>query len=129
MMLKTAILAFALIAPAFAGAPGWQHTFDQDMQGPRVDLVGEIVEKVSAGDHTCFIAERWGSSRFIACNTGHFEPHVFTPGAMLKAVGNLGAATPRAYGGQVFDYPLVAGALISLASSRDRYDANPYDHS
>lgn len=131
MMLKpfALILALATAGAAYAGAPDWQQTFDQDMQGPRTTLAGEIVERVDAGDHTCFVAERWGGARFIACNTGYFEPAVFAPGATLKAVGNLGAAAPRAYGGQVLDYPLVAGALISLDASRDHYDVHPYDHS
>jgi hypothetical protein len=129
MLRKAAlILMLAAASSALANAPGWQQTFDQDMQGPRVSLVGTIVERVSDSDHTCFIVERFAGSRFIACNTGYFEPAVFGPGAALKAVGNLGAPVAREFGGHVYDYPIVAGALISLATSRDYYDGDPYRH-
>jgi outer membrane lipoprotein len=121
----TLVLILAGNGLAFATVPDWRGTIDQDLQGPRVDVTGEIVSRMSAGEHTCFVVERAGG-KFIACNTGHFDPAVFAPGAPLKAVGNLGAAVPRDYGGHVYDYPLVAGALISLGTRRDYYDADPY---
>ncbi|MGH8719800.1 MAG: Slp family lipoprotein [Burkholderiales bacterium] len=130
-MLRKLGLTFVLIIAhsAYANGPGRAETLDRDLQGPRVSLVGEIIARVDDGADTCFILDRAGyrEGRFIACNSGYFEPAVFGPGAALKAVGNLGAAVPREIGGQIYDYPVVAGALISKASSRDYYDGPSYD--
>lgn len=128
-MLRKLGLTFVLIIayPAYAKGPSRAETLDQDLQGPRVSLVGEIVARVDDGHDTCFILDRHREGRFIACNPGYFEPAVFGPGAALKAVGNLGAAVPREIGGQIYDYPVVAGALISKASSPDYYDRPSHD--
>ncbi|MGH8727997.1 MAG: hypothetical protein ACREV9_07535 [Burkholderiales bacterium] len=119
-----------MIASAQAKAPHWQETLDSDLQGPRVEWVGEIIGRVSDDGYTCFILERPRETKYIACNPGYFAFDDFAPGAWLKAVGNLGAAVPREIGGQVYDLPLVAGALVTKASPRPYYDPYyyGYDH-
>ena len=52
---------------------------------------------------------------------------VYTSASYERIRKPLGAAVPREIGGQIYDYPVVAGALISKASSRDYYDGPPYD--
>lgn len=120
-----------MVASVQAKAPHWQDTLDSDLQGPRVEWVGEIVGRVSDDGYTCFILERPRETKYIACNPGYFAFDDFAPGGWLKAVGNLGAAAPREIGGQVYELPLVAGALITKASPRPYHDPYyyGYDHS
>jgi hypothetical protein len=126
-ILKFLLGALLAASPAFAEVPDWQQTFDQDMQGPRVDLTGQIVSRFTSGEQTCFVVEHI-SGRFITCNSGYFDPARFGPGTVLNARGNLGAAVARNYGGHVYDYPLVAGALISPKARPDYAYPDYYGH-
>lgn len=117
-------------------APTRRDTLDQDFLGPQVDWYGEIVSRVSDGDDTCFVLSRvfdtsgyigpGGSGMFIACYPGPFEPRRFAPGKVLNVVGNLGAATPRAIGGETLSYPVIAGATIRLMEWRPGGHWPPY---
>lgn len=99
-----------------------EATMDQDFQGPRVEWEGRIVGRVSEGGDTCFVLERvdsWQDSNgehFIACNHGPFDVRRFGQGQAMRVTGNLGEATPRRIGDQVWDYPLIAGAILRRIS-------------
>ncbi|MGH8751595.1 MAG: Slp family lipoprotein [Burkholderiales bacterium] len=94
------------------------QTLEQDLHGPRVEWAGEIVVRIPDGDYTCFLLQRpyYGQpqSLFIACNPGAFEASTYFAGRALHVTGNLGPALPRKIGGQVYEYPLVAGAFVEL---------------
>ena len=101
-----------------------EQTLDADLQGPRVEWVGEIISTIRDDDYTCFILERVSyelpaypntvQNPFIACNPGFFEVGTYAPGRELSVAGNLGMAVPRKIGDRIYDYPVVAGAFVQL---------------
>lgn len=113
-----------LAAPIFTR----EQTLDQDLHGPRVEWIGEIISIIRDGEYTCFVLERISydipayrdtvQSRFIACNPGSFEVGTYAPGRELSVTGNLGPVIPRRIGDHIYDYPLVAGAFVWLLPSR-----------
>ena len=111
------------------------ETLDQDLHGPRVEWAGQILSVLQDGDYTCFLLLRRYATfpayhdalhdRFIACNPGIFEVGTYAPGRELNVTGNLGAAVPRRIGGEVYAYPVIAGAFLELQSHQyllPRYD-------
>lgn len=105
-----------------------EQTLDQDLHGPRVEWVGEIISTIRDGEYTCFVLERisydipayldTAQSRFIACNPGSFEVGTYARGRELSVTGNLGLAVPRKIGDRIYDYPVVAGAFVQLLPYR-----------
>jgi outer membrane lipoprotein len=116
--------SIALAAPIYTR----DQTLDEDLRGPRVEWIGEIIATIRDGDYTCFVLERISydipayrdiaQSRFIACNPGSFEVGTYAPGRELSVTGNLGPAVPRKIGDRIYDYPLVAGAFVQLLPYR-----------
>ena len=112
--------SIALAAPIYTR----EQTLEEDLRGPRVEWIGEIIATIRDGDYACFVLERisydipaYGDiaqSRFIACNPGSFEVGTYAPGRELSVTGNLGPAVPRKIGDRIYDYPLVAGAFVQL---------------
>jgi hypothetical protein len=102
-------------AQAMAGAPSWHETAQEDLHGPRVELSAEILEQIRDGDYTCFVLDPYAwptHAPVVACSPGYFTQKEFAPGRALKVSGNMGAAIPRRIGAQVYDYPVIAGAIV-----------------
>jgi outer membrane lipoprotein len=125
----------ALAAPMYVYTR--EQTLDEDLRGPRVEWIGEIIATIRDGEYTCFILERisydipaypgTAQSRFIACNPGSFEVGTYAPGRELSVTGNLGPAVPRKIGDRIYDYPLVAGAFVQLLPYQSYFpDPDPF---
>lgn len=110
-----------------------EATMDQDFQGPRVEWEGRIVARITDGGDICFVLERldgWQEADdelFIACNPGPFDMRRFGQGQAMRVTGNLGAATPRQIGDRVWDYPLIAGAILRrISEPTPAYHGHPF---
>ncbi len=116
-----------------------ERTLDRDFQGPRVEWQGAIVARIEDDGDTCFLLERLADpyrsrgprevARFIACNPGPFDQDRFAPGQILRVTGNLGEAVPRRIGAEVWEQPIIAGAILKRESAADypaRYHGSPY---
>lgn len=126
---RFALLAFLMLDALAAHAVGnRESTLDRDFQGPRVEWDSTIIGRVQDGDDTCFLLERvvdpyqgYGradnGARFIACNPGPFDQDRFAPGQTLRVIGNLGEALPRRIGKQIWEHPVVAGAILKRIAS------------
>ena len=135
----------AVSLPASAAPAGLtpEQSLDEDLSGPGVAWLGEIIDVFPVGDDTCFMLNRVGEIdegyaptpiRFMACNSGGFDGEDFTPGKLLKVEGNLGRAMPRLVGGQSLTTHLVAAAKLTpqpdVPASRPGYYYGygyPYD--
>lgn len=118
-----AAAVFAGLALAEAPPPTRLQTLDGDLSGPRIDWSGQVVGTLPDGDDTCLVlqpSDTYGAplpgGNIVACSPGRFDGNAFAPGAWLRVKGNLGAAMPRAIGGQVLNLPVVAGAFIQPGS-------------
>jgi hypothetical protein len=105
------------------------QTLDDDLSGPAITWVGMISKVIQDADDTCFVVDRLTreaitarGAAFIACSGGSLTGEAYLPGAMLQVKGNLGAATRRLIGTQIFDLPLVAAAYVESVAP-DRYQA------
>lgn len=139
-IIRPALLAILMLNSLTAKAVGdRESTLDRDFQGPRVEWHGSIVERIDDGGDICFVLERTidpylsqgqrEGSRFIACNPGPFDREHFAPGQVLRVTGNLGEAVPRRIGTQVWEQPLIAGAILkreSVPSYPARHYGSPY---
>lgn len=113
---------------AHPAAPTWQETVSEDLHGPKVQLSAEILAQLRDGDYTCFVLDPYFSpahAPVVACNAGYFTQKEFAPGRTLNVSGNMGAATPRRIGAEVYDYPVIAGAIIKPGPERGSY---PYSY-
>lgn len=115
----------ASVALAAAPARGLltpEQSLDQDLSGPAVAWLGEIVNVLPAGDETCFVLNRvqamdyqyaQTATRFVACDSGGFAGGDFAPGKVLKVEGNLGPVMARLIAGQEITAPLVAAPRLT----------------
>ncbi len=137
-IIRPALLAFLTLNSFPAEAVGGREsTLDRDFQGPRVEWHGAIVDRIDDDGDTCFLLERLvdpyasqrESTRFIACNHGPFDEDRFASGQVLRVTGNLGEAVPRRIGTQVWEQPVIAGAILKRESAPSypaRYYGSPY---
>lgn len=113
-----------------------EQSLDDDLSGPAVDWLGEIVDVRAQGDDTCFILNRvteldyryaQTATRFVTCSPGGFDEQAFAPGKVLEVQGNLGAALPRNIGGQDLTIALVAAPRLTPQSDSPEASA-PYSY-
>lgn len=120
----------ALPRSASAVVPTWQQTASEDLHGPKVQLSAEILAQVRDGDYTCFVLDPYYSpthAPVVACNPGYFTQPEFAPGRTLTVSGNMGSPMPRQIGTEVYDYPVIAGAILKPGSQRSSYPYSYHD--
>jgi starvation-inducible outer membrane lipoprotein len=123
LLAVTALLFFAAIGYAGVAVPTPEQSLDDDLAGPAVVWLGEIIRVIPGRDDTCFMLNRvqatdvgvyaQTATRFVACSSGSFDEDVYSPGKVLRVEGNLGPEMPRRIGGQEMTVHLVAAPYLT----------------